>query len=133
LAWARNFSHHRFRFRPVERAASGRPYDFAFDVAPSHRGTGRFRFRPRTLQSSMIGGDAQGSAVEVAIGKRNDVAVRAVMVAQVDDVFVAAPAAGEIEQRVHRIGPGGVPFGESVRRQHQAILLWRYGADVLEL
>ena len=81
----------------------------------------------------VIGGDAQAAAIEMLVGKRDDVAVRAVMIAQVDDVLVAAQAARQIEQRVHRVGPGGASLRQSVRRQNQPILLRRHRADVLEL
>ena len=79
----------------------------------------------------MIGGDAQAAAIKVPVGKGNDVAVRAVMVAQVDDVLVAAEAARKVEQRVDRIRPSRAALGQAVRRQQQAVLLRRHGADVL--
>ena len=37
----------------------------------------------------MIRGDAQSAAVKVQVGKRNDVAMRAVVIAQVDEVLIA--------------------------------------------
>ena len=85
------------------RAARRRPHHFAAHVDPAHRRA----VRVRAFQRFVIGGDAQAAAIEMAVGERDDVAMRAVVVAQVDDVFVAAETARQVEQRVHRVGPRG--------------------------
>ena len=55
------------------------------------------------------------------------------MVAQADDILVAAQAAGQVEERVHGIRPGRTSFREAVRSEQQAVLLRRERADVLQL
>ena len=89
--------HDRLRLRGVERAAAGGPDDLAFHIQPAHSGTGSLVIGGRTLQALVIRGNPKPSAIEVPVRKRNDVAVRAVMIAQGDDIFVAAQAAGEVE------------------------------------
>ena len=120
---------HCFRFRPVESAASAGPYNLALNIHPLHGRAGC----PRSLQCFVIRRNPEPAPIKVPIRERNDVAVRPVMIAQVHDIFVAAQATGQIEQRVHRIGPRRATFRQSVSRQQQAILLRRYGADMLQL
>src|SRR5262249_42267545 len=95
----------------------------------SNRGSGGLW----AIETVMIGGDPKAAAVEVSIGESNDVTVRAVVVAQAHDVLMAAKAAGEIKERVDRVSPGGLSFGEAVRGEQEPVLLGCKRADVFEL
>src|SRR5262249_49973318 len=64
-------------FGRIERAASHRPDHLASYLDPSH---GRSRCL-RPLQNLVIRRDAETAAIEMAVGKRNDIAVRAMVVA----------------------------------------------------
>src|SRR5438105_14140485 len=103
---APHLGHYRLGFGRVESAAARGPYHFAFHVHPPHRRTPHAPGRLRALHSFMIGRTPQAPPVHVPVGKRDDIAMRPVMIPQVHDILVAAETPGQVKQRVHRIRPG---------------------------